>query len=789
MQMPKLAGCALLCIFYSIVTPAQVPALPYSFPISDYSPHGYLDNPFHSWVLNRSGVIRSYPPLGFGFWRTNFAGSYGGGAGDHVNYLSLLFLGLRLDGRLFADTADFTEADVALKSRYHSKNMMSYDWTYHDLAVSLRFYLASEHALVCAVSVTNNGSAAGDVQVQASNVYQTGGVKWWGRDGIASRSHQAQGYGVQKVWAGGDAFVLGGNLPPAICASTDSMNVWKSWMRHGNPSSPLTVSLTGRGPMYHLQFYPMMVKPGEEKSLLLVLSRGKNESQAVDAFHFALDSATAILQQLLDEDQKFWSGTPQLNGDWPETWKHGWVYDFETLRMNVRRPIGIFHHPWDAMQVHAPRVVLGETCMDMMTLQYADPALAKEVIYGTFADAIAPNIPCVREDGSVNMVSSDGSECGTAPVWGYPFHVINALYQSTGDSAWIAALYPHLKSYIEWWLKNRTDKDGWLHCNNSWESGQDGSRRFLVAEHNEGAVADFVRTVDVEASMAEAMTCMVEFAGIAGWEREADHWRQLAASRIKNTRSMFWNGWFRDVDARNRQPIVLKDYYDVMMLAPLACGVATAEQMKEVRAMFRFFTGRNTIQWPPGMLTFTEAAWNAGEHGIAAELVASTADRVYGRTDSRHLLFSDSTFSYRIPGVANEFWPIDPVPAGGENYGWGATLPLYIIRNIIGFREFRNGRPHAFILSPSLPTHMAESGKAYTIQNLKFENSQFDLTYTIIEQNGKMKISFQFPGNEFRTVTARNEKGVTLQQQSMTSSSRTFVFTGENFHIYSLSIQ
>lgn len=251
---------------------------------------------------------------------------------------------------------------------------------------------------------------------------------------------------------------------------------------------------------------------------------------------------------------------------------------------------------------------------------------------------------------------------------------------------------------------------------------------------------------------------------------------------------MFWNGWFRDVDARSGQPIVLEDYYDVMMLAPLACGVATAEQMKEVRPMFRFFTGRNSIQWPPGMLTFTEAAWNAGEHGIAAELVASTADRVYGRTDSRHLLFSDSTFSYRIPGVANEFWPIDPVPAGGENYGWGATLPLYIIRNIIGYREIMNGRPHAFLLSPSLPPHMVESGKAYTIQNLKFENLQFDLTYTI-ERNGKVKISLQFPGKEFRTVTARNEKGAILQPQSTTSPSRKFVFTGENFHIYSFNIQ
>ena len=28
------------------------------FPLSEYTPYGYLDNPFHSWNLHRSGVLR-----------------------------------------------------------------------------------------------------------------------------------------------------------------------------------------------------------------------------------------------------------------------------------------------------------------------------------------------------------------------------------------------------------------------------------------------------------------------------------------------------------------------------------------------------------------------------------------------------------------------------------------------------------------------------------------------------------------------------------------------------------
>jgi hypothetical protein len=237
----------------------------------------------------------------------------------------------------------------------------------------------------------------------------------------------------------------------------------------------------------------------------------------------------------LHDDGRFWESCPTLQGEWPDHWKRGWVYDYETLRMTVRPPLGIFRHPWDGMQIHAPRLVLGETAMDMLAMSYADPALARRVLYGTFADAIAPNVPCVREDGSVNMISADGSECGTAPMWGYPFQVLSSLFSMSGDTAWLGTLYPHLKAYALWWLKHRTDAEGWLHCNNSWESGQDGSRRFLVAEQNEGAVADFVRTVDVEASMAQALQVLERFAEILNKSDDIAQWDALA-ERASRTR-------------------------------------------------------------------------------------------------------------------------------------------------------------------------------------------------------------------------------------------------------------
>ncbi len=36
-------------------------------PRDDFTPFGYLDNPYHAWKLNPGGVLRSLEPLGMGW--------------------------------------------------------------------------------------------------------------------------------------------------------------------------------------------------------------------------------------------------------------------------------------------------------------------------------------------------------------------------------------------------------------------------------------------------------------------------------------------------------------------------------------------------------------------------------------------------------------------------------------------------------------------------------------------------------------------------------------------------
>lgn len=709
---------------------------PPSFPAGAYTPHGYIDNPHHSMVLSRSGVLRSVPPLGMGYWRRTFRGAYGNGPRAAVNYLSLLQLSAAWGDVRLVTADDFGARGVELVSRYHTKHVLSYDWQLGPLTFRVAYFLPREHTLACHVEVASSAAADEEVRLHASHIYGLWEAPWWGSNGVGMRYLAAEDAAVSAIWAYGDYFALGADGRSEARAATADRAEWQRWLRAGGPDGAATATVRGPGPLHSVLSYRLRVPARGRSTLLVCLSRGPNEPAALAELRAGLAGARPALAGQLALDEAFWARCPQLAGDWPEAWQHGWVYDWETLRMNVRPPAGIFRHPWDAMQVHSPRSVLGEASVDMFALSHADPALAREVLLGTFADAPQPNVPCCREDGSMNMIAADGEACGTAPSWCIPFHVLRAIYAATGDAAWVTALYPHLAAYLDWWLAHRADEHGWLHCHCDWESGQDGSKRFPEAE---GAAADTVRTVDVEASMAEALAVMALFARVAGRPADAPRWAALAEHRAAATRAMFVDGWYRDWDTRTNRPILLPDYVDAMMLAPLTCGIATPEQIAAVRPRFQYFRDhpRGWLEWPSFFLAYTEAAWTAGLRILAAEATADIADRIYPRTDARHVLFADPAdpYAYRVPGVACEYWPLggDTEP-GGENYGWGATLPLHIIRSIVGLREtavLPDGPAIELHLAPALPARLMVPGRCYAVRNLHFRGLDLHVRYRV----------------------------------------------------------
>jgi len=784
------------------------------FPESDYTPNGYLDNSWHASFLHPSGLIRSVPPLGFGFWCRELPMPYGMGAWSRGNYLSFLELGICQDGTTFVTTGDFEQNKVSRVSRYHTKNSMSYNWEFNQLAYDIKYLYPSEDAIACVVTVKNSSGNNKTFSLHATNVYGFSGQPLGDSYDMTALYQREADAGMTKVIADGDIFLIGSDVKSSGHKATASESEWKNWVRTNDQSSNkgATSSLfnNAAAAVYNMLTYQIEVPAGKNLTFTLVLARGKNEPTALKKYAETLKGAPVYLSQKMQEDDLFYRNTPLLSGDWPESWKHGWIYDFETLRMNVREPAGIFKHRWDGMQIYTPRTVLGETAIDALCLSYASPELAKEVLMTIFADAISPNLPCTREDGSVNMVVADGTESGTSPNWCMPFFVIQSIYERNQDYQWLTTLYPYLKSYINWWLKNRTDKDGWLHANNSWESGQDGGKRFLN-DGNSSASAEHVRTVDIEAAMAHAMLTMQQFARITGNNGDIAYWEKLSAERLAHVSSMFVDGWYHDVDARNGKPIYL-DYDEIMMLFPVSVGVTPNDQIKQLLPKFNEFVKKPELyqEWPSYVLPFTEAAWNAGLRMLSSEEVTKLGNRVYPRWDKQdvkyltkeerkgpypdHYTYQQRSFPeqyvYQLPGISREWWPLadSGTYLGCEGYGWGATIPTLVIRNIIGFRELTGNEENGFNLSPSVPNNLASEGQTLGISNLNYRGSKINLQYTL-KPNNKLEVRMDCVLGKAARIKVLNDKGKVIAGSKEASLNTSLSFSAVNGSINKVIIE
>jgi len=767
-------------------------------------------------------VIRSVPPLGFGFWARPLPWPYGGasfgfGLSRQRNYLSLMHLSLCVDGKMLHRSEDFPENDIKLYSRYHTKNMMSYDFQVSGLKFRAMYFQVGEHSLICLLQVKNTSDVKKEIAVHASNIYGDIYKGYWGCDGIVSLYNEEKDVALSKFYADGDMFVLGANRRPRSYKATTEDKEWNQWMAENDltskPDKRTSLRIHRKDPeegetlghMISVLSYVYDIDPGRTDTLTLGLTRGLSEGRTIDCFEDALAQANVTLGKKLLDDKRFYAHAPVLTGDWPQAWKHGLVYHLETIRMNIHPPVGIYQHHWDGMQVHTPRAVLGESAIDSMCLSYADIELAKDVLLGTFADALADNIPCSREDGSLNLVCGNGKETGTAPIWGLPFHVIHSIYLRDSDDAWIKQLYAHMKSYIEWWLQNRTDDEGWFHCACSWESGQDGSKRFRVGDV--AASAESVRTVDIEAAMAHAIKSMVLFAGVAGKKKDVPYWEEMADQRIKRTRDMFVDGRFRDFDVHTGRPIILEDYYSVMMLAPLSFGLATTQQTAGSEGVFRYFrdNGRFWLEWPSFLFPFSEAAWNAGQRRLLSEILVNSGRGIFPGMDSREALYVEPRdapglplqYSYRLPGVAAEWWPYlregedaerEPWSRGCENYGWGATFPTLLIRNLIGFRETDHLDKDCFRLCPALPHKQFKQGKTYGIANLNYREARIDVQYKVM-QDDKINIKLRCRNENGIRVLVRNEEGQIKAESDDYSKVIRLKFRGDNYQVYTVTLQ
>ena len=687
-----------------------------AIPLDDYTPHGYLDNPYHTRNLNPSGVIRSAPGIGFAWHYPALPRGYG----YREIYNASLNLALTVDGKTYSQHSDFK----GLYADIHTKNVFRYRWSVDELEVTATFWRVGENALACRVCLTSAAPQAVRITAFTRYTRHLGAAGVWGESGLVGLP--CGEHIVVQGFEDGEAFALGAGLAPvARGAAHELTDAFLKTPAMGHP-----VVVTGRKgesvTLYGAVAYDLRPDPERSAQLDIVLARDIRRDLATKMHDKAMSARSTALSAARREDEAFWASAPTLCGDWPDHWRRGFVTDLETLRMMIKPPIGIYHHPWDAMQVHAPRVVLAEAAIDALLLGYADLDTAKTLLLGTFLDAPAPNVPCSREDGSYNMVGANGSECGTAPEWGYPTVVIAFLYDMEPDPAWLAAIYPGVKTFLEWWLKHRSDDAGYLVYDNSWESGQDLSGRFGPQKEGGGSTIRMVRPVDLQAAMASACRTMHRFAAILDRHDEQKLWSERAIEFHENMEGLWQDGAYRDFDAR----VGWSDVWDVMQLAPVALGLAAPERVDALRPKIRALADEPYL-WPMFVWTAVDAALYAGESSIAADVATATLDRAYRYWDSR-----DYDEEGRLPGVACEYWGLDG-RCGAEGYGWGAFGVHLVIRALIGFKPEGVG----FSLTPNLPEHLLQSGARYGIGDLRMGAARLRLDYLVTGEGDGIEVT------------------------------------------------
>ena len=226
-------------------------------------------------------------------------------------------------------------------------------------------------------------------------------------------------------------------------------------------------------------------------------------------------------------------------------------------------------------------------------------------------------------------------------------------------------------------------------------------------------MVDHARAVDLQAGLAFAGRVMAFLAAELG--RDGSEWMSMAAHFERRTDEL-WNGTgYRDYDRRTGRPVMPDTYKDLTFLAPLMCmrGVPqrTASMAHELDCFIEHPSG--WLEWPSFFFQFCECAWTAGRGDLLSRAVTETAHRIYRHWDKR-----EATEGLPLPGLAAENW----LPGGMEGYGWGATLPVAIIRCLLGIRV-RWEQDLVIEVRPNLSEDLLSPGSVYRIGPLAFRDA------------------------------------------------------------------
>ncbi|MGE3912399.1 MAG: hypothetical protein AB7K36_23760 [Chloroflexota bacterium] len=746
----------------------------YAFPADDYTPHGYLANPSafaRSWSHGEGGCLRtSRQHLGVG-WQVPWALKAQASAD--------LVVALECDGERLVTRADFEHHE--LSSPHHTSQLMTLRWQAFGQVWDASFVRVDADTL--GLQLVWSPAPDATPQAVAPAVQLTIGVVGWRQPEYGGRPEThgsfvdlGEPFGAFQLvadvaWIEDQAGSLHGVQIPAV-----------------GPSAILTADAAQAAVAFSLDLTP---STGAAVNALMRRALRAGQAAPPDG---SLGSAGALVGEAIGRartaDARFWSGAARLVGDWPDHWRRGWVYDLETTRMCIFSAGGVFTDVWPSWMIQWPRAVIAEGTLDMARLAYGSHSLAMRATLSLFRDAPADNAPCIFQHGEPNMVAADGSICATSPAWCVPFYNLERLYNVTLDRAWLAAIYPYLTRYLDWWLRERTDTAGWAVYKCTWEAGEDDTPRLDPERRGDNVVSAFVRPVELQAAMALSAGVLARFADALGAAADAERWRTIQVEFAART-ARLWDaetGRYRDWDVRANAFLAAsspgeENYwgvdpcrYSALAFTPVLAGLTGPDQQDGLRRELRHYAGPPWTLWASWSSIVLEAATLLGERTLASDIAAGIIERVYAELDAREILHP----THPTPGVAREFWPLDLDSwASCEGYGWGANTATLLMRQVFGFLEgpataHDAGQPSGtgwgagvlrFSLAPCLPREFLVPGKEYRVANLPYQGGTLALGYRVSDtgsSGGPASLTLLIAAGVLTSCTVRDEHGTLL---------------------------
>lgn len=232
-----------------------------------------------------------------------------------------------------------------------------------------------------------------------------------------------------------------------------------------------------------------------------------------------------------------------------------------------------------------------------------DGELAKNQMRALF-DYQEPNgfIPdCIYRN---NLLEENNYRNTKAPLAAW---AIWKIYEKTKDVNFIKEFYPKLKSYHNWWYKERDhDQDGLCEFGSTdgtliaakWESGMDNAVRFddsKILKNGEKAYSLDQESVDLNSFLYAEKNYLNKMAEVLKLPQEAKKWKDENVTLKAKIQNQFWDaatGWFYDttIDGKTLIKAMGCEGY-----SPIWSEAATAEQAKAAKGNMLDTNSLNTF--------------------------------------------------------------------------------------------------------------------------------------------------------------------------------------------------